>query len=251
MRDFLFLLCLLGIGALVADSAQFIEPEMVKISGGCFQMGSPESEPEHGRDEQQHEVCLNDFQIGKYEVTQAQWQEVMGNNPSRFKGDSLPVESVSWDDVQQFISKLNQVSGKTYRLPTEAEWEYAARAGTTTPFYTGNCITTAQANYSGNYDYANCDSKTGAYKKTTVAVGSYPANSWGLHDMAGNVSEWTCSDVSSYDGSELKCSTGNFNRLCVFRGGSWFDSPLYLRSAFRGSYWPGNPSDSLGFRLSR
>jgi formylglycine-generating enzyme required for sulfatase activity len=137
-------------------------------------------------------------------------------------------------------------------LPTEAEWEYAARAGTNTPFYTGNCISTTQANYDGNYDYANCGAKTGTYKQTTVAIGSYSANPWGLHDMAGNVWEWTCSDyVNSYDSSELKCSTGNTNTLRVLRGGSWNYNPGGLRSADRNFYSPGNRGVNLGFRLSR
>jgi len=236
------------------ETRQAFEPEMVKIKGDCFQMGSPASEPERQSDESQHEACVNDFEIGKYEVTQGQWQAVMDNNPSYFKGESLPVETVSWDDVQQFIVKLNQMSGKTYRLPTEAEWEYAARAGTgtNTPFYTGNCISTTQANYNGTSDYANCGAKTGTYKQTTVAVGSYSANPWGLYDMAGNVWEWTCSDyVKDYDGSELKCSTGNANTRRVLRGGSWGDYPLGLRSAYRGLYTPGYRYGNLGFRLSR
>jgi formylglycine-generating enzyme required for sulfatase activity len=142
------------------------EPEMVLIKGGCFNMGSPESEPERLRDEIQHQVCVDDFYLGKYEVTQAQWQAVMGSNPSKFQGDNLPVEQVSYLDVQQFIARLNQQTGKTYRLPTEAEWEYAARAGTSTPFYTGDCINTQQANYDGtSIDYNNCGRKQEYLKK--------------------------------------------------------------------------------------
>ena len=155
------------------SSSSSAELEMVLIEGGCFNIGSPESEPLRGHNEKQHQVCVDDFYLGKYEVTQAQWQAVMGSNPSKFHGDNLPVEQVSYLDIQQFIARLNQQTGKTYRLPTEAEWEYTARAGTTTPFYTGNCISTQQANYNGGtVDYNDCGGKTGVYKQTTVAVGS-------------------------------------------------------------------------------
>lgn len=125
--------------------AKAFEPEMVAIIGGCFQIGSPPAEPQRFPHEKQHKAYVENFDISKYEVTQAQWKAVMGKNPSKFSGDNLPVEQVNWDDVQSFIAKLNAETGKTYRLPTEAEWEYAARAGTNTPFYTGKCISTAQA----------------------------------------------------------------------------------------------------------
>jgi len=221
-----------------------LDINMVKIKGGCFQMGSPESEPERGSDETQHQVCVKDFQMGKYEVTQAQWQAVMGNNPSNFKGDNLPVETVSWDDVQQFIVKLNQMSGKTYRLPTEAEWEYAARAGTTTAYAWGNSIDCGKANY-GSWSKA-------CLTKQTKLVGSYAPNLFGLHDMSGNVGEWTCSDfINSYNGSELECSNGDSYRLRVRRGGSWNYFSYWLRSAYRTNSAPDYRSDSLGFRLSR
>lgn len=229
-----------------------IEPEMVKIKGGCFMMGSPTTEIERFSDEDQHQVCVNDFEIGKYEVTQAQWLSVMGNNPSYFKGDNLPVESISYDKIQEFIERLNYQTNKNYRLPTEAEWEYAARAGTSTTFYTGKCITTKQANYDGDYDYNGCRTKTNVYKQTTVIVGSYPANPWGLYDMTGNVFEWTCSEYNKYySGSEKVCTNNGKN---VLRGGSWYSMPFSLRSAYRSTFnmqHTRHRHSSIGFRLVR
>ncbi len=236
-----------------AQKTNIIEPEMVAIKGGCFMMDSPDTEKGRVDNEKQHQVCVKDFAIGKYEVTQAQWQTVIGKNPSNFKGDNLPVEEVSYNDVQDFINKLNTQTGKSYRLPTEAEWEYTARAGTTTTFYTGDCINTEQANYDGNYDYNNCGAKTGVYKESTVAVGSYPANSWGLYDMAGNVWEWTCSAyVAQYNGSEAKCVSNNDAKTQrVIRGGSWGNDSSSLRSANRFYLTPDKRYYALGFRLAR
>ena len=156
-------------------------------------MGSPKEEKERKDDEIQHKVTLTKgFYMGVYTVTQEQWQEVMGNNPSHFKGEkNLPVEHVSWDDCQEFIKKLREKDKKPYRLPTEAEWEYACRAGTTTPFHFGETISTDQANYNGNFTYGN--GKKGVYREKTTPVGSFPANAWGLHDMHGNVWQW-CQD---------------------------------------------------------
>jgi formylglycine-generating enzyme required for sulfatase activity len=235
------------------EKLQSIEAEMVSIKGGCFMMGSPNTE-RRGSDEKQHEVCVGNFFIGKYEVTQAQWQVVMGSNSSKFKDNSLPVEAVSFLDIQQFISRLNKKTGKQYRLPTEAEWEYAARAGTTTPFYMGNCINTDQANYDGNYDdYLDCGAKTGVYKASAVVVGSYPPNPWGLYDMAGNVWEWTCSAYDEdYSGNETKCTSDNdTTSQHVFRGGSWLSMSYVLRSAVRNKAVPDKNYSSVGFRLSR
>ena len=143
-------------------------------------MGSPKEEKERQDNETQHKVTLTKgFYMGVYTVTQEQWQEVMGNNPSKFKGEkNLPVEMVSWDDCQEFIKKLREKDKKLYRLPTEAEWEYACRAGTTTPFHFGETISTDQANYNGEVVYGN--GKKGVYRKKTTPVGSFPANAWGL-----------------------------------------------------------------------
>ncbi|MFZ4986563.1 MAG: formylglycine-generating enzyme family protein, partial [Blastocatellia bacterium] len=171
--------------------------EMVTVSGGSFMMGSPPDEQGRDADEgPQHRVTLRSFEIGKHEVTQELWQAVMGSNPSRFKGDNLPVENVSWNDVQEFCRRLNEKLGLTgsngYRLPTEAEWEYAARAGTTTPFAFGQTISPDIVNYDGNYPYGN--GPKGLYREKTVPVGSLGrANDWGIHDMHGNVWEW-CED---------------------------------------------------------
>ncbi len=225
--------------------------EFVWIKGGCFQMGSPVSEPDRGSDEQQHEVCVDGFYLGKYEVTQGEWQKVMGSNPSRFKNDvRYPVEQVSWHDAKTFADKLSTSSGK-YRLPTEAEWEYAARAGTTTPFSFGRTISPNQANYDGNYIY-NGGSK-GSYRKKTTKVGSFPANHWGLHDMHGNVWEW-CSDwydadyySSSPRNNPQGASSGSHR---VVRGGSWYNNPAFVRSALRSWNGPGDRINYLGFRLA-
>jgi formylglycine-generating enzyme required for sulfatase activity len=236
-----------------------VDFEMLDIKGGTFQMGSPATEPERGSDEKQHEVTVSDFQMGKYEVTQKQWQTIMDTNPSSFKGDDLPVESVSWDDVQVFLSRLNQATEKTghkFHLPTEAQWEYAARAGTNTPFYPydgkGDCITTTYANFDSNYDYNGCGANTKNSAEKTVKVGSYQANAFGLFDMAGNLWEWTCSAyVGQYDGNETKCiSKNDANTRRVLRGGSWYDEPSNSRLAYRYSSTPDARNGTLGFRLA-
>jgi formylglycine-generating enzyme required for sulfatase activity len=224
------------------------------IEAGSFLMGSPEDEPKRSDNEKQHSVTLNQgFWLADTACTQALWQVVMGNNPSYFKGDNLPVEQVSYLDIQEFINRLNEKTGESYALPTEVQWEYACRAKTTTPFYTGECINTEQANYNGNYDYDNRGAKTGVYKEKTVAVGSYPANPWGLYDMAGNVWEWTDSVYdANYGGAELQSSSkNNAKTRCVLRGGSWFYGPNYLRSAPRNFLTPVNRFYIIGFRLSR
>lgn len=237
-----------------------VDFEMLAIKGGTFQMGSPETEPERSSDEKLHEITVADFQMGKYEVTQKQWQTIMDTNPSDFKGDDLPVENVSWNDIQTFISRLNQLTEKTghkFRLPTEAQWEYAARAGTNTPFYPydgkGDCITTTYANFDSDYDYNGCGANTKNLEKKTVAVNSYQPNAFGLYNMAGNVWEWTCSVyVEQYDGSEKQCASSNDAKTQrVIRGGSWSDRPNFLRSANRYNITPVNRSSTLGFRLSR
>ena len=234
-------------------NSNFKAPKMVFVKGGTFNMGSPTSEANRGSDETQHTVTVSDFYIGKYEVTQKQWKDIMGTNPSNFKGDNLPVENVSWDDIQEFLVKLNKKTGKTYRLPTEAEWEYAARAGTTTPFSTGNCLSTNQANYDGNYPYSSCNK--GTYREQTTTVGSFSANAWGIYDMHGNVWEW-CQDVYKSDYySQSKNSTnpiyeGN-GSYRVMRGGSWGNYASYCRSANRVNVTPTYRGNDLGFRLAK
>ncbi len=204
------------------------------IPPGTFLMGSPANEPERSDDETQHGVTLTKgFHLGIHQVTQAQWQAVMGDNPSNFKGESnLPVEIVSWYDCVAFCVALGKKDGKTYRLPTEAEWEYACRAGTTTPFHFGGTISVNQANYDGNYTYAN--GKKGVYREKTTPVGSFPANAWGLFDMHGNVWEWCADWYGPHQEGELKDPQGFIGgNGRVLRGGCWGNRPWHCRSACR------------------
>ncbi len=231
-------------------------PEMVDIPAGSFMMGSDAAESTEPDEKPRHKVDIAAFKLGKYEITQAEWTAVMGSNPSHFSecGPGCPVDRVSYDDVQAFIAKLNRLTGRHYRLPTEAEWEYAARAGTVTAFSTGACITTDLANYDGNVAYKDC-AKTGVYLAKTRPVGSYPANPWGLYDMHGNVWEWTCSIYTdSYAGRENACVDDSVLRSWprrVIRGGSWDSGPGLLRSAGRSWDYTGNRYDYIGFRLAQ
>jgi len=214
--------------------------KFVWIPPGTFMMGSPKEEKERLPEESHHKVTLTKgFYMGVYTVTQEEWQVVMGNNPSKFMGDkNLPVERVSWDDCQGFVKKLREKDKKQYRLPTEAEWEYACRAGTITPFHFGETISTDQANYKGDYTYG--DGKKGAYRKKTTPVGSFPANAWGLHDMHGNV--WQrCQDwYGDYPQKDVVDPQGpDKGEGRVLRGGSWVDAPVFCRSAYRGRLRPG------------
>jgi eukaryotic-like serine/threonine-protein kinase len=199
-------------------------------------MGSPTTELGRESDEgPQHTVTIQSFFIGKYAVTQQQWETVMGNNPSSFKGAKRPVERVSWDDAVEFCKRLSKRIGKTYRLPTEAEWEYACRAGTTTPFHFGETITTDLANYDGNYTYANA--VKGEYREQTTDVGKFLPNGFGLYDMHGNIWEW-CQDAwhDSYKNAPVDGTAGmgdNDNQTRLLRGGSWIYVPWRCRSAFR------------------
>jgi formylglycine-generating enzyme required for sulfatase activity/predicted Ser/Thr protein kinase len=235
---------------MLSTALQALESSMVSIRSGTFMMGSPASEAGRYGHETQHQVTLSGFKMSKYEVTQAQWLAIMGSNPSSFKDcDNCPVEKVSWNDIQEFLRKLNALTGKNYRLPTEAEWEYACRAGTTTPFSTGNNLSTAQANYDGNYPY-NGNAK-GVYRQKTTPVGSFSPNAWGLYDMHGNVWEW-CSDwYGDYPTSAQSNPKGPSNGSDrVLRGGSWFNDARDCRSAFRAFYAPAGRYDDSGFRLA-
>ncbi|MBG1270016.1 SUMF1/EgtB/PvdO family nonheme iron enzyme [Nostoc sp. WHI] len=209
--------------------------DMVEILGGSFNMGSPPGE--NGRteyEEPQHAVNVSAFFIGKFEVTQEQYQQIMGSNPSSFKGAKRPVEKVSWNDAVDFCNKLSQQTGCEYRLPSEAEWEYACRAGTTTPFYFGETITTELASYNGDYTYAS--EPKGKFREGTTEVGSFPPNAFGLYDMHGNVWEW-CQDTwhDSYKGAPSDGSAwiDNASQYPILRGGSWFSNPKNCRSASR------------------
>jgi formylglycine-generating enzyme required for sulfatase activity len=224
----------------------------VRIPSGSFMMGSPKNEPGRFDWEEQHKVTLTqDYFMQTTEVTQGQWKAIMGSNPSGFKecGDNCPVVFVSWNDVQTFLKKLNRMdSGQTYRLPTEAEWEYAARAGTTTPFAFGNCLSTNDANYDGNYPLTGCSK--GQFRKKTIAVGSLRKNAWDLYDMHGNVYEWCQDWFATYPTVSVTNPTGPATGLDrVIRGGSWGDNARYCRSALRGRLDPGDADGVLGFRL--
>lgn len=224
--------------------------KFVWIPPGNFVMGSPKDEKERDNNETQHKVTLTKgFYMGVYTVTQEEWQAVMGKNPSHFKGEkNLPVEKVSWEDCQEFIKKLREKDKKPYRLPTEAEWEYACRAGTTTPFHFGETISTDQANYDGNQTYGN--GKKGVYRKKTTPVGSFPANAWGLHDMHGNVWQWCQDWLGDYPQKDVVDPQGpDAGQSRVLRGGSWFNSPLFCRSAFRAGYGPGFSGSNDGLRV--
>ncbi len=225
----------------------------VYIPPGSFTMGSPSGESERGSDETQHRVTLTrGYYMQTTEVTQGQWRKVMGSNPSRFKncGSNCPVEKVSWEDCQKFIRKLNGLEGTSkYRLPTEAEWEYAARAGTDTPFSFGRCLSTDQANYVGNYPYSGCSK--GEYRNSPVAVGGLSPNAWGLYDMHGNVLEWCQDWYGGYLSGSVTDTVGPNSGLGrVLRGGGWLGSAGDCRSADRHGGSPGNRYDYLGFRLA-
>ncbi|MEH2234045.1 MAG: SUMF1/EgtB/PvdO family nonheme iron enzyme [Nostoc sp.] len=236
----------------VEDLGNGVTLEMVQIPRGTFMMGSPEGEAERASDEsQQHEVKVPGFFMGKYEITQAQYQAIMSHNPSYFKGEKRPVEQVSWDDAVEFCQKLSKKTRKTYRLPSEAEWEYACRAGTKTPFYFGEMITKDLVNYNGNFPYGSAPK--GEYSNETTNVGKFPPNSFGLYDMHGNVWEW-CQDVynDNYQGAPKDGSawlTGKDNNIRLLRGGSWISDARYCRSAYRDRSARANRNNDVGFRV--
>ena len=217
-------------------------------------MGSPPDEPERFNNETQHKVTLtNGYYMQTTEVTQGQWRAVMGNNPSGFKecGDDCPVERVSWYDIQNFMKKLNKQEGvSTYRLPTEAEWEYAARAGTITPFSFGDCLSKDQANYDGDNSLTGCPK--GEYRGKTVPVGSFPPNAWGLYDMHGNVWEWCQDWYGKYPEESVTDPVGpGGGEFRVLRGGSWINDGWNVRSAFRFRREPGFRFRFHGFRFAQ
>ncbi|MFM6581563.1 MAG: formylglycine-generating enzyme family protein [Dolichospermum sp.] len=223
-----------------------LELEMVLIPGGTFLMGSPKNEEGSINSEKpQHEVTIKPFSMGKYPVTQAQWRTVaalekvnidLASYPSYFEGDNRPVEQVSWHDAIEFCARLSNYTKKPYRLPTEAQWEYACRAGTTTPFHFGETITTDLANYCGYYTYG--DGSKGQYREKTTDVGFFPPNLFGLHDMHGNVWEWCQDDWhDNYEGAPIDGtawkSVSIYIELKVIRGGAWYRYSEDCRSASR------------------
>lgn len=236
----------------------WVEPftgmQFVLIPAGEFMMGSPDNEIDRKSDEVRHRVRITrDFYFGKYEVTQGEWEKIMGENSSHFKNccSRCPVECVNWNEVRSFIAKLNEISaGEKFRLPTEAEWEYACRAGTSTPFNTGKNLTTDQANYDGNYPYPG--EPKGLYREKTMPAGSFPPNAWGLYDMHGNVWEWCEDDYCAYPPGPAVNPLGRCEaEKKVIRGGSWYFNAANARSARRYTHAPRDSGFSLGFRLVR
>jgi formylglycine-generating enzyme required for sulfatase activity len=236
-----------------------IEPEMVVIPAGEFMMGSPEDEPGRFDDEgPQHKVVIaHPFAVGKYAVTFDEWDAYV-NDTGGYRPDDegwgrgrRPVINVNWEDAQSYVKWLRERTGKDYRLLSEAEWEYAARAGTTTPFWWGASISLDQANYNGNYTYADGGQK-GEYRQKTVPVDSFKPNPWGLYQVHGNVWEWTEDcwndnyNGASTDGSPRRA--GNCSRH-VLRGGSWVNYPSWLRAAYRSGWYV--RLYFAGFRLAR
>jgi len=246
--------------------------EMMRIPGGTFTMGSPASQANRNTDETQRQVTIAAFSIGKYIVKQAEYEAIMGVNPSRFKQEdaNMPVENVSWFDAIEFCNKLSEAEGLTpvytitgtgnertvtwnrnengYRLPTEAEWEYACRAETTTIFNTGDNITTFQANYDGTSPYNN--NAAGRYIRKTTPVGNYPPNAWGLYDMHGNLWEWCWDWYGNYaTGAQTDPIGPASGTYRVLRGGSWFEGGRNLRSAVRFNYYPSNRNYFFSFRV--
>lgn len=256
-----------------------IEDGFIRITGGSFLMGSPEDEAWRSDDETQHSVTVSDFYMSPYEVTQKEYEDAMGNNPSSFSGDDLPVESVSWLDAVSYCNVRSQQEGLTsvyvidgqnvswdrsadgYRLPTEAEWEYACRAGTTTPFYMENSPSAEEANYYGHYPYgiednyfsqSNLEVKPGEYRETTVAVESFSANPYGLYNMHGNVAEWTWDIYGAYpDGEQIDPIGADSGTRRVYRGGGWNDFAKNMRSAYRAMMDQDKGSFNIGIRLVR
>ncbi|WP_254173852.1 formylglycine-generating enzyme family protein [Planktothrix pseudagardhii] len=262
------------------DLGDGVTLEMVYIPGGTFLMGSLEMEKDIYESERpQHQVTIPPFFMAKYPITQAQWKAVanwpkiqrdLNPDPSDFKGDNRPVENVSWYDVVEFCARLLQHTRRNYCLPSEAQWEYACRAGTQTPFYFGKTITSDLANYDGNYTYA--EEPKGKYREETTPVGEFPPNAFGLYDLHGNVWEW-CADP--WHENYKKAPTGgevwgekndndnlyqiydlenlvnllNRNDIRVMRGGSWIGNPRNCRSALRNRYEPGSRFRLYGFRV--
>ncbi|MDR0569072.1 MAG: formylglycine-generating enzyme family protein [Spirochaetaceae bacterium] len=236
----------------------------VRIDAGTFIMGSPALEVSRDRDEVQHQAVVGSFYMGKYEVTQEEYETVMGTNPSYFKRPNLPVEQVSWFDAVVYCNTRSVREGLTqaytiqeeeivwnhnadgYRLPTEAEWEYACRAGTTSAYHLGDNITTVQVNYDGNYPYNKA--AKGAYREKTTEVGTFTPNAWGLYDMHGNVYEWCWDQYKPYSESGLN---GSMLADAVLRGGSWYSEARFLRSANRVRAAHDARSYYIGFRVVR
>ena len=234
----------------------FLAPEMIVLSGGAFDMGSPMTEAERSGDERLHSVTIEPFAIGRCEVTFAEYDAFAAATKREQPDDEgwgrgrRPVINVSWDDATTYARWLSEQTGERYRLPTEAQWAYAARAGSSTPFSFGDSISPTQANYNGTFSYNG--GATGEYRSQTLPVGQFSSNAFGLYDVHGNVWEWTCSIYDAdYNGEEARCVDTDEDGTRVLRGGSWGDYPRRLRSANRYFIGRSNRYSDIGFRLSR
>ena len=254
-----------------------VPEDFLLITGGTFDMGSPESEAWRSADETQHSVTVSDFYMSAYEVTQQEYESVMGENPSNFSGENLPVENISWLDAVAYCNARSEQGGLTpaytvdgtsvswdrsangYRLPTEAEWEYACRAGTETPFNTETSISAEESNYWGDYPYmiednyfnqGNLETQPGVYRQTTVEVNSFSPNAFGLYNMHGNVGEWVWDYYGEYSTEAQTDPTGpQSGTRRVYRGGGWNDFAKNLRSAYRAALPQENSNYNIGLRL--
>lgn len=243
--------------------------DFILLNAGTFIMGSPASEPWRETDETQHMVTVDGFYLAKYEVSQNDYQTLTGSNPSFFIGGNRPVETVSWYDAIRYCNALSErdrltpaytIDGENvlwdreangYRLPTEAEWEYACRAGTTTPFSTGRNITVEQSNWYSSYPYIQGEGG-GTYRHQTVEVDEFEPNAWGFYNMHGNVSEWCWDYYAAYSEQEQNNPTGAVNgHNRVARGGGWYDYAKHVRSAYRSVAPPDYTDYKRGFRIAR
>lgn len=250
--------------------------KMIFVRGGTFQMGSPESENWREKDETLHAVTLDDFYISRYEITQEEFEKIMQKNPSASKGKRLPVESVSWYDAVEFCNALSRAEGlevaykidgesvewnrsaNGYRLPTEAEWEFAARAGTSTPFSSKKVPGDQDANFYAHYPYnieqnyfhdEDLETRPGYYRQRPVEVGTFKPNALGLYDVHGNVAEWCWDFYGKYPGTAKNPAGPSKGSTRIVRGGGWNDFGKHLRSAYRSSGLPEETSPSIGFRI--
>jgi len=224
--------------------------EFVLLEAGTFMMGTPASEAAREAQETAHRVTLTrPFYMARFEVTQAQWRKVMGDDPSHFRecGGNCPVETVSHRDVERFLDRLTALGGARLRLPTEAEWEYACRAGSTTAFTWGETLLPEQANFDGSDPYPGAP--PGPVPRAPTPVGSFEPNAWGLSDMHGNVWEWTGDRHCPYDGDTVDPVGECAGELLVIRGGSWYYGADSARCGLRYTHRPQDDGPSLGLRL--